>query len=320
VTTTKTSPGGGDNPRKRRISERTLAACALALAAITWGTAAVGAKTALRDFPPFILAELRWAIALLFLWPLMRRAGEAPTRGRGAAVLGLTGLFLFYLFYSFGLKHTTAANATLIGGGTPVVVALLSAIFLGERMERRKGIGIALSLAGVATIVGFSARLDGSLAGNLLVVGSSLSWAIYTVVNRKMASGGGSLGLLVGAAAYGMLFMAPPALLELRFSSFGTITPSSILLLLYLALGPSAAAYLLWGYGLSKIEASQAAVYGNLMPLFGVVAAALFLDERITGTQLIGGAGIVAGVWTATTTGRKFWPGSFGRSASPEGN
>ena len=86
--------------------------------------------------------------------------------------------------------------------------------------------------------------------------------------------------------------------------------------MLYLALGPSAAAYLLWGYGLSKIEASQAAVYGNLMPLFGVVAAAVFLNEQITGIHAVGGACIVAGVWTATTTGRTFASWSRRRSAS----
>lgn len=320
MTTSRTSTDGQFIPPHKRIPGRTPASPALALAAIIWGTAAVGAKTALRDFPPFVLAELRWAVALLCLWPLMRRAGEAPARGRGAALLGLTGLFLFYFFYSFGLMRTSAASATLIGGGTPVVVALLSRLVLGERLVRRKGIGIAMSLAGVVIVVGIGARFDGSLTGNLLITGSMLSWAVYTTANRKYASGGGSLGLLVGAAIYGMLFMAPVALLELRFSSFGTITPSSIVLLFYLALGPSAAAYWLWGYGLSNVEASQAAVYGNLMPLFGVIAAAVFLSERLTGTQLIGGSCIVAGVWIATSTGRQLRPGAASRFASREGD
>jgi drug/metabolite transporter (DMT)-like permease len=64
-------------------------------------------------------------------------------------------------------------------------------------------------------------------------------------------------------------------------------------------------AYLLWGYGFSKIEASQGAIYGNLMPFFGVVAAALFLDERIAVTHVIGGACIIAGVFISTVVLRR---------------
>ena len=289
-----------------RFPERGIAIASLSSAAIIWGSAAVGAKAALRDFPPFVLAELRGLIAIACLWPLRRRSGDAPASGRGVALLGLTGLFLFYFFYSFGLKHTSAANGTLIGGGTPVIVALLSAAFLGERLVRRKAVGIAVSLAGICFIVSSGAKLDGSLVGNLLIVGSMLSWASYTTISRKLVGGGGSLGILVGTAIYGLLMMAPAAVVELFVSDFGTITPGSIILLLYLALGPSAAAYLLWGYGLSKIEASQAAVYGNLMPMFGVIAAAVFLDERITLTHVIGGACIIAGVSIATVSGRAF--------------
>jgi drug/metabolite transporter (DMT)-like permease len=71
--------------------------------------------------------------------------------------------------------------------------------------------------------------------------------------------------------------------------------------MLYLSLGPSAAAYLLWGYGLTQIEASQAAVYGNLMPLVGVVLSAALLGEPITWVVLVGGLTIVAGAWLATS-------------------
>ncbi len=248
------------------------------------------------------LAVARWSIALAILVALLRRSGGRPARGPGVAMLGLTGLLLFYLFYSWGLRHTSAASGTLIGGGTPVIVALVSILALGEHVSRRRCLGILASLVGVTAIVVASGGTgDSSVLGNLLVLGSAASWALYTVLSRRIGAGGNALATLVGTAIYGLIFMVPLAIGEIVVSGLGPIGPRDLLVMLYLSLGPSAAAYLLWGYGLTQIEASQAAVYGNLMPLVGVVLAALLLDEAITWVVFAGGAAIIAGAWLATS-------------------
>jgi drug/metabolite transporter (DMT)-like permease len=287
---------------RRSVSTRAFAVFALLAAAFIWGSAAVATKTALEYWPPMTLAVVRWSIALAILLALLRRSGGRPARGLGIAMLGLTGLLLFYLFYSWGLRHTSAASGTLIGGGTPVIVAIVSAVALGEHVSGRRGFGILASLSGVTAIVVASGGTgDSSLLGNLLVLGSSASWAIYTVLSRRIGVGGNALGTLVGTAIYGLLFMLPLAIGELIVSGLGPIGLRDVLVMLYLSLGPSAAAYLLWSYGLTHVEASQAAVYGNLMPLVGVVLAALLLDEAITWVVLAGGIAIVAGAWLATS-------------------
>lgn len=253
------------------------------------------------------LAFVRWAIALSMLSALLRRSGVPPARGPGIAALALTGLVLFYVFYSWGLRHTTAASATLIGGGTPVIVAVLSATTLGESVSRRRAIGVLASLAGVATIVAAgTGRMTGSsLVGNLLVLGSSASWALYTVLSRRIGAGGNALATLVGMAIYGLVFLLPLAIGELVVSGIGPIGTRDVAVMLYLSFGPSAAAYLFWAYGLTKVEASQAAVYGNLMPLVGVVLAAVLLGEAITWLTVIGGIAIATGAWLATTRPRQ---------------
>jgi drug/metabolite transporter (DMT)-like permease len=287
---------------RNRVSTRAFAVGSLLAAAFIWGSAAVATKTALEYWPPMTLAVVRWSIALAILAGLMRRTGGRPARGPGIAVLGLTGLLLFYVFYSWGLRHTSAASGTLIGGGTPVIVAIISALALGEHVSGRRGLGILASLAGVAAIgVASGGTGDSTLLGNLLILGSSASWAIYTVLSRRIGAGGNALETLVGTAIYGLVFMVPLAIGEIIISGLGPIGTRDLLVMLYLSLGPSAAAYLLWGYGLTQIEASQAAVYGNLMPLVGVVLAALLLDERITWVVFAGGAAIVMGAWIATS-------------------
>ncbi len=268
--------------------------------ALIFGSAAVPAKKALEHIPPFVLAEIRWIIALTIILALLRHRGERPVITRVTWLLGLTGLALFYLFYSYGLRRTTAANATLISGGTPVIVAILSSVFLGERIGRWKAIGIGVSLAGVAIIVGGATGLGATLFGNILILGSGASWAIYTVIGRRAFSTGSSLAMLAGTAIAGLVIMAPLAGYELVTQGIDTSRPVDILFVLYLALGPSALAYLLVGYGLTHIEASLASIYGNVMPISGAIAGYLLLDEHIGIAHLIGGLFIIIGVWLAS--------------------
>lgn len=270
--------------------------------ATLFGTAAVPAKTALERTPPFVVAELRWIVALGIILAILKRRGERPVVNRSTWVLGLTGLALFYFFYSYGLRHTTAANTTLISGGTPVMVALLAAMFLGERVTWPKALGIAASLIGIVAIVGAGTGLDASLTGNLLIVGSAVSWAVYTVVGRRAFSTGSSLAMLAGIALAGLVLMAPVAAFESYREGLSQIRALDLLLILYLAIGPSFVAYMLIGYALTHLEASEAAIYGNVMPFAGALAGYLFLDERIGLEHVIGGAFIMLGVVLATRT------------------
>jgi drug/metabolite transporter (DMT)-like permease len=110
-----------------RVSDRGLAAASLLLAATIWGTAAVVTKVALASFSPYVLSTMRWSIALGVMVALLRRQDAAPIRNRATALLGLFGMLGFTTFYSFGLQRTSAANTTLIGGGTPVLISVVLA-------------------------------------------------------------------------------------------------------------------------------------------------------------------------------------------------
>jgi len=288
------------SPRLARLPIRAQAMLAMVTAAVLFGTAAVPAKKALERVPPFVLAELRWMIALGIILAVLRHRGERPVFDRIVWPLGLTGLVLFYLFYSYGLRHTTAANATLIAGGGPVLVALLAAVFLHERVTRTKALGIAASLVGIAVIVSGGTSLDASLTGNLLIVGSATSWAVYTVLGRRTFATSNPLALLAGIAVAGLILMLPIALYESYREGLSQITALDFLFIIYLAIGPSAMAYMLTGFALSHLEASQAAVFGNIMPFAGALAGYLFLDEHIGVEHFVGGAFILLGVWLAT--------------------
>ena len=285
-----------------RLSPRARAVLALVAANVIWGTTFVAIKPMLERLPPLTVASARFAIALAILLPLLARAGGRPARGPIPALMGLTGVFLLYLCQNVGLQYTSAANAALIHGGIPVLTALVAAPVLGERLGARRLVGLAVSLAGVAAIVllGEGATLGLRAVGDALLLASALSIAAYLVLGRRFFPAGGSLALVTGVARYGLLFLLPATAVELAVSGAEAPTAGDLLRLAYLGAGASALAFVLWGYGLTHLEAGQAAAFTNLKPIVGLAVAALVLAEPISAAQLGGAALVLGGVWLAT--------------------
>ncbi|MGH2533372.1 MAG: DMT family transporter [Thermomicrobiales bacterium] len=255
----------------RRPAYLTLAPLALIAANVIWGGSAVATKAALDHVPPLTLACIRLAIAYAVLRPLVARIGERPTRGPDSMLLGLTGVALFCLLQNVGLRYASAANTALINGAIPIMTAGLATLTLKERLNSRQCVGFLVSLAGVTTIVlvGQDATLRASVLANLLPLASALSFAVYAVLGRRVFGERNALAIVTGSTRYGLLFLLPAAGLELALLGVAALTLHDALLLLYLGIGCSGLAFVLWGYGLTHYRASQGAVFGNLKPLAG---------------------------------------------------
>lgn len=284
-------------PRPRlRVPDRHLPSLAMIAAAVLWGSAPVVTKVALESLTPFVLSSVRWTLALAVLGLVLHRSGSRPIVNRRVAATALFGMVAFTVLFSYGVQRTSAANATLIHAATPMLIALLAAAVLGESIGRAGGVGITLSIAGVGVIVG-GATLDGSLRGNLLVAGSALSWAVFTVMNRRVVVGRNPLAVTAGTAIFGLLLFLPAAGIEIATADQAAVGWSTVATTVYLALGPSLSAYLLYGFALSRLPAGRVAVWGNLGPVVGIAAAALALGEPITTLHIAGGLLVFAGVW-----------------------
>ena len=280
-----------------RPSAPTLALLALIAGALLWGASTVASKALLPAFPPLTLAALRFALALLVLRLFLARTGARPATGRFPFLLGLTGVFLVNLGQNLGLGFTSATAATLIiEGGAPVLTALLGALVLGERLGGRRALGLLVALAGVATVVLPGGEPTTLLApGSLLPLGAALALAAYNLLGRR-AFTTGALPVVAGAARYGLLLLLPGAVRELSRQDLGPVTMADGLGLLYLGVGSSAVAFVLWGYGLARLDAGQVAAVGMLLPLSGVAAAARWLGEPLGVPQLIGAALVLLGI------------------------
>ena len=291
----------------------------LLLTTFFWGGTFVAARYAVREAPPFYAAACRFAIASAFLFAAMwwnaRREGRPLPVPRSArdvlslGVLGVTGIFLYNAFFFTGLKYTGAANGSLIVAVNPLTTSLIAAWWLGERVRRLQLAGLAVSLAGVVTIVtrGELSVLR-SLAfnrGDLLLLGAPLAWALYSVLGRKALDRFSPLVATAYAALSGTLLLVPAAWIESRlvpgshsFSVYGWAA------ILQLALLGTVVGFVWWYEAVGRIGASRAALFVNLVPLFGTLQAAVVLGERLGRAQWLGGLLVVAGVAVGTIAAR----------------
>jgi drug/metabolite transporter (DMT)-like permease len=293
-----------------------LAVIAVVATTLIWGTSSVATKAALAEAPPITLAFVRLAVASLALAPLVRRSGARPARGRAPALLGLTGFAGFVLLRNLGLGRAPASHATLIeAGATPVLAALLAVAVLGERPTARYRNGLLVALVGVALTVvpGREGAAAASLLGDGLLLAGTACFAAFTVLGRGACAGGGSLAVVAGSMRYGLVGLAPFAVGEVAVVGVPAPSVGTVLLCIYLGAGCSAAAYALWGYGLSHLPAGQVALLGNLELLAGVAVAGL-RGEVFLPVQGLGGALILAGLWLATTRRRVRFVGGRGRT------
>jgi drug/metabolite transporter (DMT)-like permease len=278
---------------------RSSAILALLATSVVWGTAPLVTKTVLEDYPPYVVATIRWGIAVAILLVLLRRKGIRPILDRRGAFLGLTGILLFNFFFSFGLQRTSAANASLIGGALPVVIAVMSFFLLRERLAPVRWLGIGLSMVGIAATV-LGATLEASLVGNLLMLGSTVVWSVYTIFTRERLRGEHPMAITCGGALYGLAMMAPFAIWEAATNPMPAPDLGMVTLIIYLSIGPSMGAILLWSFALARVPASTAGVFSNVAPIIGIIAAGVILSEPITRYHVVGAVLVVAGVLITT--------------------
>jgi drug/metabolite transporter (DMT)-like permease len=303
----------------------------LILTTFFWGGTFVAARFAVGEAPPFFAASCRFIIAALVLIPLAawqgRREGggfPVPANFRqlaGLFSLGLTGVFLYNAVFFTGLKLTSASNGALIVAINPLLTAVLSALWLREKVSAGQAAGLLVSLLGVVLVI---AR--GSLhilttlrfnKGDLIMLGAPLCWALYSILGKMVLAKFTPLAATAYAALFGALLLVPAALLE--HVSLGGQPPGfswlGWLAILQLALLGTVVGFVWWYEGVQRIGTARAAAFVNLVPLFGALLAALILDERLTATQFWGGFLVIAGVYWGSR--RQAGPTVAGNPAVP---
>ncbi|MFO7930334.1 MAG: DMT family transporter [Thermodesulfobacteriota bacterium] len=273
-----------------------------------WGFTFLFTKLGLKSLDPLSFANLRVASAALALFLMVSftqgshwRLGMNFRDHLLACGLGLLGMACFPFCFSLAMKYTSAANAGLIFGTTPVAVALISSMLGMERLKGRQWSGLLLSFSGIAVIT-LPGKADFSfetIQGDLMMVAAMLNWAVYTVINRYVPSEHSGLkfaayGSMWGIAGLGILSLNNLAGLALR-----EVEPVSWLGGLCAGILGTAVSYVIYNNTVRIIGPSKTAVYLNLVPLIAAVSGFIILNESIGMQHMLAACFIIPGVFMA---------------------
>jgi drug/metabolite transporter (DMT)-like permease len=222
--------------------------------------------------------------------------------------LGILGVGNFNTLVYLGLTETTATNGLLLQSACPAFIVAIAAAFGAGHPTGAQVAGIALSLAGVVTILAQGAL--GNLSalafspGDLWILLAVLSWSIYTLLLARRPKDVDPLALLTAFVVVGVLWIAPWYALEAARGARIHADGTTLAAVAYTAAFASVAAYALWNAGVARVGASRAGVFLHLMPAFGSILAIAALGERFRGFHAVGILLILAGVWLAGVSPR----------------
>jgi drug/metabolite transporter (DMT)-like permease len=272
---------------------------------LMWSGNWIVARGARDDIAPGLATGARLVLVLAILLPLTWRGllAKLPALSRVdwwlLVALGLTGGGVPMALQWLGLHYTTATSGILYLSASPVFI-LLFALPLGERIRAPQIAGVAVSLAGVAVIAaqGSPDRLAALSfnTGDLLVLGSTIMFAAYTVLLRVRRLALDVAELLSLVCACGLLFMLPWIAWDLAAGQRTQINAAAALAVLYSAVCSQLLAYLGWSHVVTRLGAGLSGATLHLMPAMGVGLAAVFLGEYPEGFHFAGIALILAGV------------------------
>ncbi len=280
---------------------------ALLGACFLWAVSFVATKIALEVVPPLTVVSLRLLIASACFLPILATGGRWKTIANGPILLKLFGLSLFgaglhYGFQTVGLQTTNASNASVYVATGPITILLLAVIFLGEKLNARKILGIVIAVVGVLVVMGMDTitgfELDGNLLGDLLVFASIVMWGCFTVFGKKVTDHLGALTVTAAVTLIGAAWMTPVGVLEMQRTGFtlSEISSTAWGAVIYLGAACNFLAVLLYFTALQRTESQKVGVYLYSIPPMTAVAAALVLSEPITLGLVIGTALVIAGV------------------------
>jgi drug/metabolite transporter (DMT)-like permease len=281
----------------------------LTLTTLFWSGNMVLGRAIRADIPPMTLAFWRWAIALLLVLPLalphLRTQWPLLKRGwRPILILGILGVGGYNTLAYIALQYTAATNAVLLNSFIPIATIALSWLFLKKHLHRIEGLGVVLSFFGVATIVlrGDLSTL-GSLSlnvGDLWMLGAVLIWAIYTIGLQWRPAGVHPMLMLAAFTTVGVVVLAPAYAWEMASGRHINLHWGSFASLLYVGIFPSFLGYIFYNRAVAEVGASKASLFIHLMPVFGTILSAIFLNELPVWYHYAGILLIFAGIWLTT--------------------
>ncbi|WP_160719387.1 DMT family transporter [Bacillus sp. USDA818B3_A] len=281
-----------------------LSASLYALLSISfWGVSFVSTKALLVKLDPFSIIVLRFGIGALFLFVLLliqrSRMLVSIKYFPHLIILGILGVFVHQVLQATALLTINASSAGWLISLSPIFTVILSILFLYEKMNMTKIIGMVLAITGVLLVTttrsGQSLQITINI-GLFLMILSTLNWAVYSVLLKSLKIPYPPLLVTFYMSLIGMALTTPFIIRNSGWESITQLTHTDWAHLLFLGIFVSGIAYWYWGKALAVLEASKVSMFLYLEPVSTLIAAVLLLQEKVLFISVTGGIIIIIGV------------------------
>lgn len=280
----------------------------LVIANIIWGAAAPIFKLSLQNIPLYTLAFWRFFLGALILLVIIGKNAALPLKSRRDAIMlfayGMLGITINIIFFFEGLKRTLSINSPIITSGQPIMTMLFALVFLHEAFHLKKFLGMLLGTIGIVVIIIeplLITGVDGSIVGNLFLVIAAVAAVGQTIVGKKVVEKYNPFAFtfwafLIGAASFLPMMVREYLTIPHLYTSLDWRGYMGVI---YGAVFSSAAAYSLFAWGLSKIDATDTAIFYYVDPIIGTILGWWLLHEPITPPFIFGALLIFGGIFVA---------------------
>jgi drug/metabolite transporter (DMT)-like permease len=277
----------------------------LILTAVIWGGTWPIGKWLVSDvliIPPLMIAIVRYFLAIICLFLILKFKEKtinwqfAKKHVKILIIMGVLSVTIYQTGYLIGEYFTAASDASIVVATNSIFVVIFSSIFLSsELFSWKKLIGSILAFIAVFIIFGFSPNIDepNRILGDILILIAALAYAMYTVISRyffnktKESSSEyqpSSIWIMTWVSLFGLIITTPIALIispeYLNPLTYLSIPVQIWFGIFYLAFLSTVGAYTFYLEGVKRLDASRAAIFQTLVPLFGVLFSAIFLQEK----------------------------------------
>jgi len=276
------------------------------LATIIWSGNFIVARDLNQTYTPIAISTFRWLVATVVLLPfaisyIKKDFSLLLAQWKLMVVISLLGITVFNTLIYLAAHYTSAFNLSLLAITAPLYVLALNRLVYKEHISKIQVVGFVILIIGLLLLIS-KGRPETLLQlqfnkGDLLMAGAAALFAIYTVLIKKKNPGIGNLAFLSATFFLGELMLLPLFIGEqLLYPSPITFTPSGILQLLYIGIGPSVISYYLWNRSIALIGSTHAATIYNTLPVYSALLGVLFLAEKVLWIQALSSVLILSGV------------------------
>ena len=271
-----------------------------------WGGTFVAGKVVSQNVGPFSIAFQRFAIASIFLILLtLRIEGKLPALKKfqilPVILLGMTGIFTYNVMFFKGLKIIEASRASLIIATCPVFITIFSAIFLKEKINLIKGLGIIISVSGAIIVIskGNIGQIfrTGLGRGELYIFCCVLSWATYSLIGKVLMKSLSPLASVSYSAIVGAVALFIPACFEGVLQNFSHQSLLDWSCIGYLGIFGTVIGFVWYYQGVQHLGPTKAGLFINFVPIFAILSAFIILRELITVSLVVGTVLVISGVY-----------------------